>query len=107
MRNRSEYWNYSQLIMKKNKIIIILALALICIIMGFLFIDLSNEKRFASYVGSKNSNIYHDFNCSLVKEIKEEDKIWFDATIVNEGARYKGNQYFPCNVCKPPYKKEK
>lgn len=63
------------------------------------FIPLSNDKKAASYVGSKNSNIYHNFDCPLVRDIEEKDKIWFDATITNENARYEGKQYLPCSMC--------
>ena len=89
--------------MKKQKIIVF---ALVIFIAGILIsLFYPNAKSFASFVGSNNSNIYHRFDCSLVNDIEEKDKIWFDATIVNEKARYKDKQYFPCKVCKPPYKK--
>lgn len=93
--------------MEKSKIkfIFLVGLALIIAIIVFRFH--ANEKNFASYVGSQNSNVYHRLDCDLVKDIKEKDKIWFDATIINENSRYKGKQYFPCSVCKPPYKKVK
>ena len=91
------------MIKPKNKFIF--AIGLLAIIGIILFVFLSNERQFASYVGSKKSNIYHRLDCLLVKDIEEKDKIWFDATIVNENAKYKGKQYFSCQACKLPYKK--
>jgi hypothetical protein len=85
--------------MKKTKIIFLLAI--IVIIGYFLFPAFLNKELFASYVGSKNSNMYHKLTCPLVKDIKDKDKIWFDATILKEGTRYNGKQYFPCNKCNP------
>ncbi|MCG2711410.1 MAG: hypothetical protein L6416_03690 [Candidatus Omnitrophica bacterium] len=91
------------MIKPKNKFIF--AAGLIAIIGIILFVFLSNDRQFASYVGSKKSNIYHRLDCPLVKDIEKKDKIWFDATIINENVKYNGKQYFPCQVCKPPYKK--
>ncbi|MDP8265830.1 MAG: hypothetical protein P9M07_02655 [Candidatus Aceula meridiana] len=64
----------------------------------------SDEKNFASFAGSKYSNIYHELDCDLVNEIEEEDRIWFDATIANKNSRYEGKQYFPFQKCKPSYR---
>lgn len=48
------------------------------------------------YVGSVNSNIYHEPDCYWAKKIKPENEIWF----------YTANQaheqgYRPCKVCDP------
>ncbi len=81
------------------KKIIIWFSILVLIIAAVAYLLIPDEKSVASFVGLKDSNLYHRFECSLLNDIKEEDKIWFDATITNEDSRYKGKQYFPCQVC--------
>ncbi|MHC1630688.1 MAG: sunset domain-containing protein [Methanotrichaceae archaeon] len=49
------------------------------------------------YVGSVNSNKYHNPGCRWAKKIKPDNQIWFSSS---EEARAAG--YVPCGVCKPP-----
>ena len=55
------------------------------------------EKTY-SYIGNKNSNVFHYPDCDSVKEMKEKNKVYFeDATrdeVMNQG-------YRPCGRCKP------
>jgi len=53
-----------------------------------------NQLKF--FVGSINSNIYHDINCRYVKKIKDSNRINF---LSKEDAESKG--YTPCSVCNP------
>ena len=55
------------------------------------------EQPSVKYVGSINSDVYHYLWCSYVKNIKEENKIYFSSS---QEARSAG--YRPCKVCKPP-----
>lgn len=48
------------------------------------------------YVGSKNSHKYHYPDCSGAKQIKEENKIWFNSTT---DAATSG--YTSCAICRP------
>lgn len=49
-----------------------------------------------SYVGSKNSNIYHKLSCYWAKQIKPENRIYFSSKSAAESKGYR-----PCSVCKP------
>ncbi len=55
------------------------------------------DKTIGLYVGSINSNKYHYPNCIWAKEIKPENRIWF-----NSVAEAKATGYVPCKVCQPP-----
>ena len=50
-----------------------------------------------TYVGSKNSDVYHYSSCHYVDNIKSSNKVYFSSATdaVNRG-------YRPCLVCKPP-----
>jgi methylphosphotriester-DNA--protein-cysteine methyltransferase len=50
----------------------------------------------ATYVGSKNSNVYHLPSCRYVTKITKEHLITFET---KDEAQKKG--YRPCKVCKP------
>lgn len=50
-----------------------------------------------TYVGSKNSDVYHYTWCHYVDRIKAENKRYFSSS---QAARSAG--YRPCLVCKPP-----
>ena len=54
------------------------------------------EKSKAIYVGSKNSNKYHNPNCVWAKKILARNVVTFSS---KEDAVKKG--YVPCKVCKP------
>jgi len=49
------------------------------------------------FVGSRESDVYHDPNCRYVNMINAENIIWFTSA---EDARAHG--YRPCRVCRPP-----
>ena len=61
------------------------------------FVVAMEAKGQGQFVGSKNSDVYHYPSCSYAKNIKEENKIWFENAqdAVNQG-------YRPCKVCDPP-----
>ena len=48
------------------------------------------------YVGSSESNKYHNPSCRYVKKILPENKIWFDSA-----ADAEAQGYSPCGVCNP------
>jgi micrococcal nuclease len=52
------------------------------------------------YMGAKNSTIYHQPNCSLIRKVNPLDRKMFNSVkdAVNAG-------YVPCKICKPPYYK--
>ena len=50
-----------------------------------------------TYVGSKNSDVYHYTWCHYVDRIKSGNKRYFSSS---QAARAAG--YRPCKVCKPP-----
>ena len=52
------------------------------------------------YMGAKNSNIYHQPNCVLIRKVNPLDRKMFNSvkSAVNAG-------YVPCTICKPPYYK--
>lgn len=47
------------------------------------------------YIGSKESNKYHDPNCGYAKSITQENKIWFE-----DATDAKTHGYVPCGICK-------
>ena len=52
---------------------------------------------FASgYVASKNSDVFHESDCSYVSKIKESNKIWFDTIEEAQASGRRG-----CYVCSP------
>ena len=57
----------------------------------------ASEKTY-SYIGNRNSNVFHYPDCDSVKEMKEKNKVYFeDATreeVIDQG-------YRPCGRCKP------
>lgn len=56
----------------------------------------SDIKKEGKYVGSIDSDKFHNPNCRWAKKIKQENEIWFDTI---EEAKKQG--YKPCGVCKP------
>lgn len=55
-------------------------------------------KKEGTFVGSLESDKYHDPNCRYAKKILKENEIWFDTA---EEAQHAG--YSPCGVCHPGY----
>jgi endonuclease YncB( thermonuclease family) len=49
-----------------------------------------------TYVGSRNSNKYHELTCYWVSQIKSENRVYFTSKV---DAQSKG--YVPCKVCNP------
>lgn len=49
-----------------------------------------------AYVGSKNSDKYHEPSCKWAQKIKPSNEVWFDS---KEAAQSAG--YIACKVCKP------
>ncbi|MHB8278651.1 MAG: Ada metal-binding domain-containing protein, partial [Candidatus Humimicrobiaceae bacterium] len=49
-----------------------------------------------TFVGSKNSDVFHVLGCRYVKNIKESNKVYFSSY---DDAISKG--YRPCKVCNP------
>ena len=58
--------------------------------------DYSTSSYQATYVGSANSDKFHDPSCSHAKRIKEGNRVTFSS---REDALNSG--YSPCNVCHP------
>lgn len=58
--------------------------------------DQQPVKKEGTFVGSLESDKYHDPSCRFAKEILEENEIWFDTA---EEAQNAG--YSPCGVCHP------
>jgi len=57
----------------------------------------TTEQVSGPFVGSKNSDVYHYPDCSSAKQIKEENKIWFNSVEEAKAAGYR-----PCKKCNPP-----
>lgn len=76
----------------KKEVFIILVILGICL-SGLIF----TNNAAARYVGSKESNVYHEENCHYVEKIKSEDLNNFDTPEEAIAAGYR-----PCKVCKPP-----
>lgn len=47
------------------------------------------QNKTGMFVASKNSTIYHKPDCKYVKQIKEENKVWFSSAEEAEKAGYK------------------
>jgi len=54
-----------------------------------------DPKKNCKYVGSKNSNYYHEINCKWAKRIKEKNLVCFKSKEQTTKKNYK-----PCNSCK-------
>ncbi|MFH1175245.1 MAG: hypothetical protein V1698_00810 [bacterium] len=54
----------------------------------------TEKPRYGMYCASKNSDIYHLWNCPSVARIKDENKIWFD---LEEEAKETGRK--PASDC--------
>ena len=79
--------------MKKIKVLIaIITLAIFSIV----FLSVAADYK---YVGSKNSNKYHNPDCKWAKKISSKNMVTFKTAqeAVKAG-------YVPCKVCKPPTK---
>lgn len=58
--------------------------------------ETTSQKSSGVYVGSVDSDKYHNPSCRFAKEILPENEIWFDST---EDAQNSG--YSPCGGCHP------
>lgn len=58
--------------------------------------DTTPVKTSGTYVGSTNSDKYHDPSCRFAKDILDENQVWFDTKDEAQAAGYS-----PCGVCKP------
>lgn len=58
--------------------------------------ETTSQKSYGVYVGSIDSDKYHNPGCRFAKEILPENEIWFDST---EDAQNSG--YSPCGGCHP------
>lgn len=58
--------------------------------------ETTSQKSSDVYVGSIDSDKYHNPGCRFAKEILPENEIWFDSI---EDAQNSG--YSPCGVCHP------
>lgn len=58
--------------------------------------ETTSQKSSGVYVGSVDSDKYHNPNCRFAKEILPENEIWFDSA---EDAKNSG--YSPCGSCNP------
>lgn len=58
--------------------------------------ETTSQKSSGSYVGSVDSDKYHNPSCRFAKEILPENEIWFDSA---EDAQNSG--YSPCGGCHP------
>jgi methylphosphotriester-DNA--protein-cysteine methyltransferase len=79
--------------MKKIKVLVSVAILII-----FSIVCLSLAADF-KYVGSKNSNKYHNPDCKWAKKISPKNLVTFKTA---EEALAAG--YVPCKVCRPPTK---
>ncbi|WP_408069278.1 DNA/RNA non-specific endonuclease [Butyrivibrio sp. JL13D10] len=59
--------------------------------------DKSDEKAY-SYIGNRNSHVFHYSDCDSVKDMKEKNKVYFEDTTRDEILE-KG--FKPCQRCKP------
>lgn len=59
-------------------------------------VETVSPKSSGVYVGSIDSDKYHNPNCRFAKEILPENEIWFDS--VEEA---QNSDYFPCGSCRP------
>lgn len=55
------------------------------------------EKTY-SYIGNKNSHVFHYPDCDSVKDMKEKNKVYFEDTTRDEVIE---NGFKPCGRCKP------
>lgn len=57
-----------------------------------------NKRSFStgSFVGNRNSKVYHRYDCDSVREMKEKNKVEFSSVEEAEGEGYKA-----CNRCNP------
>ena len=58
--------------------------------------ETTSQKSSGVYVGSVDSDKYHNPSCRFAKEILPENEIWFDSI---EDAQNSG--YSPCGGCRP------
>lgn len=58
--------------------------------------ETTSQKSSGVYVGSVDSDKYHNPSCRFAEEILPENEIWFDST---EDAESSG--YYPCGSCRP------
>ena len=81
--------------MKKNRvwvsIIILTIFSIVCL-------SLAADYK---YVGSKNSNKYHNLDCKWAKKISAKNLVTFKTAKEALAAGY-----VPCKVCKPPTKED-
>lgn len=59
-------------------------------------VETTSPKSSGVYVGSVDSDKYHNPGCRFAKEILPENEIWFDSA---EDAQNYG--YSPCGICRP------
>ena len=71
----------------------IIAISIIILLVLMIFSQVHAE----TFVGSKNSDVYHYPSCSYTKRIKAENLVYFSSAqdAVDHG-------YRPCKVCNPP-----
>jgi len=56
----------------------------------------SGSSGSGSYVGNRNSKVFHKAGCSSVKKMKDSNKVYMDSRLAYISAGYK-----PCGICKP------
>ena len=83
---------------EKNKKKSVLIIALFFVFFAVFLIILPIVSSYAAtYVGSKNSDVYHYTTCHHAERIKASNRITFPSP---EDAQARG--YRPCKVCTPP-----
>ena len=56
----------------------------------------NDDEKEIKYVGSKNSDVYHELTCYYVDRIKIGNKVYFYSEAQARAAGYR-----PCKVCRP------
>lgn len=59
-------------------------------------VSVSTENNTISYCGNKNSKVFHNSNCTSVKNMKESNKVYFSSK-----QKFTENGYSPCQKCNP------
>lgn len=93
--------NYSKIVKQRN-LAILFCIILFCSALFFAFNPLVQKNRGTTrivdiqYVASVSSDKYHNLSCDYAKNIKEENKLYYET---EEEARKAGKS--PCSVCMP------
>ncbi|MBO5452806.1 MAG: hypothetical protein J6A69_02445 [Clostridia bacterium] len=82
--------------MKKKRLMCVIGVVLILLLCSCGGIDETGLTMEENYVGSVNSDIYHDPECQWANRIKEDNEIWFASAEEAEDEGYRA-----CHICNP------